>query len=162
LKKKFSVSKIFTRIIAWIVNKINFVALAEKIALSTAGRDLAEHFSKLPQSWTGAEKISSLALELTLAQLKSKGETPDRNEIAGLIEEIEIKYDRQIHVNAATSHSLLFNQVFEQQNKKLPFTSLDGRDLAHLDKLKEYKKKGLGVVYLINHSSHLDEFLLII
>jgi glycerol-3-phosphate dehydrogenase len=162
LKKKFSVSQIFTRTIAWIVNKINFVTMAEKIALSTAGQDLADHFSKMPECWTKAEKISELALELTLAQLKSKGDAPDKNEIAALIKEIEIRYDRQIHVNAATSLSLLFSQVFEQQNKDMPFTSLDGRDLAHLAKLKEYKKKGLGVVYLINHSSHLDEFLLII
>jgi glycerol-3-phosphate dehydrogenase len=161
-KKKFSISRSVTGRIAWIVNKINFVNMAEKIALSDSGRDLAAHFSKLPESWARAQKISSLALELTLAQLKSKGEKPDRHEIAALIKEIEIRYDRQLHINAATSLSLLFNQVFEQQNKALPFTSMDGRDLAHIDKLKEYKEKGLGVVYLINHSSHLDEFLLII
>jgi glycerol-3-phosphate dehydrogenase len=162
LKKKFSVSQVFTRRIAWIVNKINFVAMAERIALSTAGQDLADHFSKMPECWTKAENISELALELTLAQLKSRGDAPDKNEIAALIKEIEIKYDRQIHVNAATSLSLLFGHIFQQQNQEMPFTSLDGRDLAHLDKLKAYKKKGLGVVYLINHSSHLDEFLLII
>jgi len=162
LKKNFSISQIFTRRIAWIVNKINFVNMAERIALSNVGKDLTDHFSKLPESWTRAEKISSLALELTLAQLKSKGEAPDRHGIAALIKEIEIRYDRQLHINATTSLSLLFNQIFEQQNKALPFTSMDGRDLAHLDKLKEYKEKGMGVVYLINHSSHLDEFLLII
>ncbi len=161
-KKKFSIPRIVAGRIAWVVNKINFINMAERIALSTAGKDLADHFSKLPESWTRAEKISSLTLELTLAQLKNKGEKPDRHEIAALIKEIQIRYNRRIHVTATTSLSLLFNQIFEQQNKEMPFTSLDGRDLAHINKLKEYKKKGLGVVYLINHSSHLDEFLLII
>ena len=148
--------------ISWMVNKINFVKMAENVALSATGEDQASHFSNLPESWTKAEKISALAVDLTMAQLAKKGDKPDKLEIAKLIKEIEIKYDRQLHINAATSLALLFNQVFEQQNPKLPFTSMDGRDLAHLDKLKAYKEKGLGVVYLINHSSHLDEFMLII
>jgi len=157
--KKFSLPAFFTKRIAWGVNKINFLKIAEKVAISDAGKDLTSVFSDLPESWANAEKISALAVELTMAQLEKDGKKPDAREITKLIKEIEIKYDRQTHINTTTSLSLLFNQIFEQQNKNLPFTSKDGRDLAHINKLKEYQKQGLGVVYLINHSSHLDEFL---
>ncbi|MBU3953008.1 MAG: 1-acyl-sn-glycerol-3-phosphate acyltransferase, partial [Proteobacteria bacterium] len=138
---------------------INFVKIAGAIAASKAGKELNPHFSGLPESWANAGKISALAVELTMAQLKKEGKDPDRHEIETLVEEIEIKYDRATHIDAATTLTLLFNQVFDQQNKTLPFTSLDGRDLAHISELREYRKKGMGVVYLINHSSHLDEFL---
>ncbi|MBU1340691.1 MAG: 1-acyl-sn-glycerol-3-phosphate acyltransferase, partial [Proteobacteria bacterium] len=89
----------------------------------------------------------------------NEGQQPDEKEIFKLIKEIEIRYDRQKHINIATSLTLLFNRIFEHENETLPFTSQNGRDLAHIAKLKEYREKGLGVVYLINHSSHLDEFL---
>jgi len=159
LKRKNKISAFFNGKINWAVNKINFVKIAGTIAASKAGKELAPHFSGLPESWANAGKISALAVDLTMAQLKKEGKAPDRHEIETLVEEIEIKYDRKTHLDAATTLTLLFNQVFDQQNKTLPFTSRDGRDLAHINELREYQKKGMGVVYLINHSSHLDEFL---
>ncbi len=155
----FSLKSIFIRLVIWLVNKIDFVKIAEKIFLSNAGKKLASQFSALPESWENAEKVSSMAVALTMSQLKKEGHQPEEQEIKKLIRDIEIQYDRQKHIHTATTLGLLFNQIFEHQDQSLPFTSQNGRDLTHIDKLKEYRKKGLGVVYLINHSSHLDEFL---
>lgn len=161
-KTGFSVKTLFTKLVIWLVNKIDFAGIAEKIFLSNAGKTLAHQFSTLPECWKAAEKVSRLAVDLTLTQLQKEGQTPDKEDIEKLIREIEIQYDRQKHIHAATALGLLFNQIFEHQNPPLPFTSENGRDLAHLEKLKAYREKGLGVVYLINHSSHLDEFLVAI
>lgn len=158
-KSGFSIKAVFTKLIIWFVNKLNFVKFGEKIALSNAGKDLARQFSNLPESWADADKISALAVDLTCTQLINEGQKPEKQEIENLIKEIEIRYDRQIHINTATVLGLLFNQVFDQQEGALPFTSQNGRDLAHIAKLRQYREKGLGVVYLINHSSHMDEFL---
>lgn len=158
-KYDFSIKTLFTKGIVWVVNKIDFVKIVEKIFLSKAGKLLAHQFSTLPESWKAAENVSRMAVDLTLAQLKKEGQTPDQQGIERLIKEIEIQYDRQKHIHTATTLALLFNRIFEHQDQALPFTSQNGRDLAHLDKLKDYRKQGLGVVYLINHSSHLDEFL---
>ncbi len=161
-KTDFSVKTLFIKLVIWLVNKIDFVKIAEKIFLSKTGKPLAHQFSSLPECWKASEKISRLATDFTLAQLKKEGQAPDRQDIEKLIREIEIQYDRQKHIHTATALGLLFNQIFEHQDQALPFTSQNGRDLAHLEKLKAYREKGLGVVYLINHSSHLDEFLVAI
>lgn len=133
--------------------------MAEKIFLSHAAKSLAARFSELPETWQNAQEVSRLAVDLTLEQLKKEAQNPDKKDIEKLIRDIEIRYDRKKHVHTATAIGLLFNQIFEHPNPSLPFTSENGRDLSHLDKLREYREKGLGVVYLINHNSHLDEFL---
>lgn len=158
-KYNFSIKTIFTKLVIWLVNKIDFVKIVETIFLSNAGKTLASQFSALPESWGTAENISRMAVDLTMAQLKEEGQQPEQQDIEKLIQEIEIQYDRKKHIHTATALALLFNRVFEHQNPALPFTSQNGRDVAHLGKLKKYREKGLGVVYLINHSSHLDEFL---
>ena len=156
---KFSFKRLFTRFLIWLLNKINFAALVEKTATSSAAASLYHQFRHLPESWRTAGKISDLAVDLTLEQMAKEGRKADREEIKALIKEIEIQYDRDLHIHTATTLGLLFDQVFDHQNPELPFISGNQRDIAHLETLKAYKKKGMGVVYLINHSSHLDEFI---
>ena len=80
-KTGFSIKAVFTKLIIWFVNKLNFVKFSEKIALSSAGQDLARQFSALPQSWADAEKISALAVDLTCTQLIKEGQKPDKQAI---------------------------------------------------------------------------------
>ena len=151
--------KTFSKLLVGAVNKINFVKLVDRVAQSEAGRPLLNRFTSMPEDWGHVKDVSKLAVDLTMEQLQSAGENVNRSEIEGLIDDIAMRYDRKIHENTACSLGLLFDQLFEHQNSNLPFTSPDGRDLKHLDELKKYREQGLGVVYLINHSSHLDEFL---
>ncbi len=141
------------------VNKINFLKLMHRIAQSESGRPYLERYQSLPQDWTHAEQVSKRAVDLTMEQLLGENQIVERHEIEDLIKEIEIRYDRDNHIHAATAIRLIFDHLFDHNNPELPFTSKDGRDLQHIDILRQYREKGLGVLYLINHNSHLDEFI---
>ncbi|OQY11909.1 MAG: hypothetical protein B6I31_04065 [Desulfobacteraceae bacterium 4572_19] len=151
--------KMLGKIVVRSVNKINFVNFAAQMAHSKPGQPFLDKFKKMPKDWEHTKDISRLAVDLTLAQIEQEGESVDRKEIEQLVNEIEIRYNREIHENVTATFGLMFDHLFEHQNSILPFTSPDGRDIKHLKKLKEYRKQGLGVIFLINHSSHLDEFL---
>ncbi|MBI9091985.1 MAG: 1-acyl-sn-glycerol-3-phosphate acyltransferase [Desulfobacterium sp.] len=158
-KRKSFLKKSFSRLVAATINRISFVDIAEKIANSEPGTPFLDRYKKLPEDWQNTEEINRIAVDLTMEQLKNEGEAVPRSEIEALIDEIAIRYNRKLHEDTASSLGVAFDQVFDHQNPDLPFTSPDKRELQHIEKLREYREKGLGVVYLINHSSHLDEFL---
>ncbi|MFH1154115.1 MAG: 1-acyl-sn-glycerol-3-phosphate acyltransferase [Pseudomonadota bacterium] len=156
---KSIIKRAMNSLIVAAVNRIRFVDLVHRIACSKAGRPFLERFEKIPETWANAHGVSRIAVDLTVRQLNQEGEPVNRSDIEALINEIAIRYDRKIHVDSASAIGLIFNHLFDHQNPEMPFTSPDGRDLKHLDELKALRSKGFGVVYLINHSSHLDEFL---
>lgn len=151
--------KLFSRIVSGAVNRIDFIKLITRIAESRGGSPHLERYQSLPQDWTNTREISSLAVDLTMDQLLRENETVERSEIEDIIAEIEIRYDRDLHLKVAAAFRLVFSHLFEHVNPDLPFTSPDGRDIAHIDRLRQYQDQGLGVLYLINHNSHLDEFI---
>ncbi len=158
-KRRSFFKKNFSRLLASGINRINFVGLAERLANSEVGQPLLERYKKLPLDWQNTDEINRLAVDLTMEQIKKEGGTASKQEIESLVEEIAIRYNRKTHENTATTIGLAFNHLFDNQNPELPFTSPDRRELKHMEKLREYRRQGLGVVYLVNHSSHLDEFL---
>ncbi len=158
-KSKNFAKRLFSRIITGSVNKISFVNLFKKIATTETARHHYEHFSKMPEDWVNGDDIARLATDLTVKQLEKEGHEPPREDIEELIGQIAIQYDRDLNVDTATFAGVLFDHLFDYKSSARPFTSTDGRDLRHIDKLRAYKEEGLGVVYLINHSSHLDEFM---
>ena len=131
----------------------------DKIANSKSGYPFHERYKELPLDWQNTEEINRIAVDLTMEQIQNEGGEVSRDEIETLVNEIAIRYNRKTHEDTATALGLAFNQLFDNQTPDLPFTSPDKRELAHMDKLREYRRQGLGVVYLVNHSSHLDEFL---
>jgi len=159
-KRKPFYKKISKKIIAGIIRRINFLSMAGRIADSDAGKRYGKKFKDLPPVWENTDDINRLAVELTMDQLQKEGEYVDKQEIEHLIDEIGIRYTRDTHLKVASSIALIFGHLFKHQNPDMPFTSKDGRELKYIDKLKEYMKNGTGVVFLINHSSHLDEFVL--
>ncbi len=159
-KRKPFYKRFFARIIAALVNRINFIAIAERMAESDSGKSFAEQFEDLPPAWENSDKISQLAVELTMEQLQRDGETIDQQEIESIINEIKIRYNRATHLKVASAIALVFGHLFKHQNPYLPFTSSDGRELKYTDQLRNHMENGCGVVFLINHSSHLDEFVL--
>ncbi len=159
-KSKPLYKKMFAKIILFLVNRIDFVGIAEKIAKSDSGRHYTELFKKLPPAWENSDEISGLAIELTADQLRKEGKNVDDREIRRLVDEIKIRYNRDVHIKVASAIALIFGHVFKHQNPSLPFISPDTREIKHIGKLRKHMQRGSGVVFLINHSSHLDEFVL--
>ncbi len=153
------IKKSLSRLTAGAVNTVDFVRLIQSIAESRAGKPHLERYQSLPPDWTNAEAVSDLAVDLTIDQLIRENETVDKNEIWDLIKEIQIQYSRDLHINTAAAFRVVFGHLFDHENPELPFTSADGRELEHIDTLRKYRAQGMGVLYLINHNSHLDEFI---
>lgn len=151
--------KIVSRMVARAVNKVDFIGLINRIATSENGCPHLERYRDLPPDWTNAKEISALAVDLTLNQLANENIPVAPDEITDLVRGIEIRYDRDLHLHAAAAARVVFDHLFDHENPDLPFTSPDRRELAHIDTLKTYREQGLGVLYLINHNSHLDEFI---
>ncbi|KMY67891.1 hypothetical protein AAU61_08550 [Desulfocarbo indianensis] len=152
--------KSFSRKVATLAERVDFVKLLRRIAESESGRPWLERFSDIPQEWPNREELDQLAVKLTMEQLAAEnGEAPKENEIKELVAQVTHHYDHEIHKLGTTAVATIMNGLYEQADPNRPFTSPDGRDLAHLEELKGYRRQGLGVVYLVNHSSHLDEFL---
>lgn len=140
--------------------RVDFVRLLKHISESEAGRPWLERFSQMPEHWGKAPEITEHAAQLTRAQLQEEGREVDEAALARNLESIGVRYDRQVHIYGASAVCTLMNGFFWQDDPNHCFVSPDHREIAHVELLKQYRDEGLGVVYLINHSSHLDEFLL--
>ena len=158
-RRRSRLKKMYSRALIGAVNRIDFLSILERIALSEAGRPWMEKLKDMPDCWPQQEELKRLATELTLEQMREQGNKPDPQRVAARVEQVACRYDPEIHRKAAAAVTVILNHLFVQQDPQQPFTSPDGRDLAYLDQLQEYRRQGLGVVYLVNHSSHLDEFL---
>lgn len=158
-KRRSFFKKSFSRLLVYAINRISFVGLVERIANTEIGQPFLERYKKLPLDWQNTDEINRLAVNLTMEQIKEEGGTASRQEIESMVDEIAIRYNRKVHEDTAATLGITLNHLFHNENPEIPFTSPDRRELKYMEKLREYRRKGLGVVYLINHSSHLDEFL---
>ena len=140
--------------------RVDFVRLLQHISESEAGRPWLDLFSQMPPAWEKAPEITEHAAELTARQLGDEGHPVDPAVIQRNLESIGVRYDRQIHIYGCAAVCTLMNGFFWQQDPSHCFVSPDRREVAHIELLQQHRDQGLGVVYLINHSSHLDEFLL--
>ena len=143
-----------------LMNRVDFLKVMEKMHLSQRGEPWRERFKDTPTSWPDLEGLNRKAAELICEQLGDEGRDITFEEAAELVSGITTHYDHDLHRQACTAVTLLMTTMFSHHQGATPFCSPDGRELAHIDKLKGYLDKGLGTVYLANHSSHLDEFLL--
>ena len=137
----------------------DLVAMMENLSQSPWGRIWLDKFTSLTDEWSDTSKLDALAVELTLAQLRDEGRSPDPDKIVDLIQSITCDYDHHLAVNAIAGLTTIMNELFDQEDESIPFQEPDGSDFPHLEQLLDYRRQGLGVVYLVNHSSHFDEFL---
>ncbi len=158
-KRRSFFKRSLSRFIENTVNRFSLVDFVKKKALSKKNKSSYERMSQVPEDWQHVEKIKEIAVEQTVAQFEKNGGEVNREKIREIIDSISIQYNREIHINIATSADAAFRHVFDYPVKNKPFTSKDCRELKHLHKLNQMRKNGHGVVYLINHSSHLDEFI---
>lgn len=155
-----SLSRSFNRRLGKWMNGVDFVAVAKRIAQTPAGKPWLEFFEApgmliAPNQELYREK----AVELTLEEYERQGQPVDRAQVEGHVAEISCRYDREIHYWCAAAILATMTHVFDHHDPRAPFVSPDRRELVHLDQLKQYREDGLGVVYLCNHSSHVDEFI---
>ncbi len=149
----------FSKALIKAVNLVDFIRLLEKISRSERGSYWYSKYKELEPHWGDQEKVAELAVELTLRQLRGEGLRAEPGEIKALVDGIKVAYSLDVHIYGETGLTTILSTLFSHQDHTRPFISPDGREIAHVDKLREYQEKGLGVLYLVNHSSHLDEFL---
>ena len=145
--------------VASLIQSFDFVKFFTKISQMEPGATYVREHPLVPAFDNQAE-IARLAVDLTERALSEKGENISRKELEGQAEIISCRYDASLHDVARGGLFNCIGTLFQSQSQDRFFTSADNRELRHLPRLLEAKEKGHGVVYLINHSSHLDEFLL--
>ncbi|CAO0822720.1 hypothetical protein DFAR_3260002 [Desulfarculales bacterium] len=159
-KKFYSPGRLLQKSLMGLAERVDFVALLKRINRTTPGRPWLELFqSRIPLDGPRQDEILERAVKLTLAQLSDEGEHVDPREVRAHTEAISCRYNPETHLEAASAICMLTSHLFEHANPCQPFVSTDHRELAHLDLLQQYRRQGLGVVFLCNHSSHMDEFI---
>ncbi len=135
----------------------------EKFAAEVARKDPGAAYIRLPdipaQLFTDQDDIARLAVDLAERSLAEKGEPVGRRELEAQAAIISCRYDPDLHLMLRAATMNLIGHFFESKDPERLFVSENGRELRHLDRLKKAREDGLGVVYLINHTSHWDEFI---
>jgi len=152
--------KLYSRTLVNTFDRVDFLGLARFFANSESARRIREKFKDLPPAWDNQDQLSELAIDLLIQQTAQNGDPIDPQTAAQLIDEIRVRYDSQQHIWAATAIATLFDYLFDLDDPDYPFTSKDKRELAHVDQLQAHMAAGKGVVYLVNHSTHFDEFII--
>lgn len=147
------------RALMGLMERVDFVDKFMKIGALEESKVWAEQMADLPNTWLKHDEMKARAVELTLAEQEALGQPAERQRVEELVESIACWYDHDIYTQGGVTIPFILDNLFVQHQPIPHFVSPDQRELAHLDKLKAYREQGLGVVYLCNHSSHLDEFL---
>ncbi|MDR2442718.1 MAG: 1-acyl-sn-glycerol-3-phosphate acyltransferase [Deltaproteobacteria bacterium] len=141
-----------------LVKRVDFVRMVDRLSGFEPGRTYAKN-STLGPAFDDQEAIASLAVDLTARAFTERGDLINRQEIVSHVDLIRCRYDYALHQKAKATCFNLITQLFESPDQNHIFTSSDHRELEHLPALKKAQEEGLGIVYLINHSSHFDEFI---
>ncbi|MDR2422821.1 MAG: 1-acyl-sn-glycerol-3-phosphate acyltransferase, partial [Deltaproteobacteria bacterium] len=142
-----------------IFKRLDFVKAAKRLASLEPGRTYVDKISQTGPAFNDQDRIASLAVDLTAQALEEKGDLTNRQELQGLVDLISCRYDYGLHKTAKAACFNLITHLFESINLNQVFASSDQRELKHLPALQKAQADGLGIVYLINHSSHWDEFI---
>jgi glycerol-3-phosphate dehydrogenase len=143
-----------------ILKRIDFVKLVEWLAKFEPGKSYLEAHADATPAFNDQDQIARLAVDLTERAFAEKGVSVSREEIKSHVDVISCRYDFKLHHTSKSAVLNLTTQLFETRSLDHLYVSEDMRELKHLQKLKNAQKDGLGVVYLVNHTSHFDEFIL--
>jgi glycerol-3-phosphate dehydrogenase len=139
--------------------RLDFVKTAKFLANLEPGRTYMEKISQTGPAFDDQDQIAKLAVDLTARALEEKGDIANRQELTGLVNLISCRYNAELHQVAKGACYNLITHLFQSRDPNHIFTSQDQRELRYLPQLQKAQKEGLGIVYLINHSSHWDEFI---
>ncbi|MDR0355826.1 MAG: 1-acyl-sn-glycerol-3-phosphate acyltransferase [Deltaproteobacteria bacterium] len=143
-----------------LLRKVDFVKQVERLSTLEPGASfLADPRRPQGSPFDDQEQIARLAVDLTERAYQAKGDVVNHQEIKSHVDLISCRYERELHLQATAACFNVINQIFSHRDADHIFTSADLRELEHLPALLKAQQEGLGIVYLINHSSHFDEFL---
>jgi glycerol-3-phosphate dehydrogenase len=141
------------------VNRIDFVKIFRDLAELEPGRTQTEKKGPPKPAFADQEDIILHTVELTKSEMAAKGQRVSEQEIEEYARSISCKYDLDLHTagRAGAYNGLL--HLFDHQDPDRIFLSKDRRELKHFDTLRKAREDGVGVIYLVNHSTHFDEFI---
>ncbi|MDR3205249.1 MAG: 1-acyl-sn-glycerol-3-phosphate acyltransferase [Deltaproteobacteria bacterium] len=142
-----------------LIKRLDFVSIVDHLSRLEPGISYINRPDKLGPAFSDQEQIAKLAVDLTERAFQEKGDYISRQEIESHISLIGCRYDSHLHDKAKSACFNLVNHLFVSQEPNHLLTSADLRELRNINPLLSAQKEGLGVVYLINHSSHFDEFI---
>jgi glycerol-3-phosphate dehydrogenase len=156
----FSFKPILNAPLKAVLKRTDFVKLVKWLATFEPGKGYVENRPKLAPAFADQESIAKLAVDLTERDLQGKGSLASRREIQGHVNTISCRYDYELHRIARGAIFNIITHLFETRSLADLYVSEDKRELRHLGKLRAAQADGVGVVYLVNHTSHFDEFIL--
>ncbi|MDR3154774.1 MAG: 1-acyl-sn-glycerol-3-phosphate acyltransferase [Deltaproteobacteria bacterium] len=136
--------------------RMDFIRLIGRAAREEPGKSYVER-DVLGPAFPDQDQIARLAVDL--AERASGARGGSRRELQGHVEAISCRYDWEIHKLGKAAGLNIVTHLFESASPDSLYVSADKRELRHLDKLRKAKDEGVGVVYLVNHTSHFDEFI---
>ncbi|MDY6853032.1 MAG: 1-acyl-sn-glycerol-3-phosphate acyltransferase, partial [Thermodesulfobacteriota bacterium] len=142
------------------INRIDFVKIIERLNRSEAGRTWAERLGPPKSAFHDQEDIITRTVELTEADLAERGQKTSREEVEAWAQKISCRYDHELHGKTKSALSMVLDHLFIHEDTSRIFLSGDKRELAHFERVRQVRRDGMGVVYLVNHSTHFDEFVL--
>ncbi|MDR2301347.1 MAG: 1-acyl-sn-glycerol-3-phosphate acyltransferase [Deltaproteobacteria bacterium] len=155
---KFNLKSLSELPVRTLFKKIDFVKAAERLSKYEPGLGfLKEGF--IAPAFDDQEQIARLAVDLTQRAFQEKSEPVSQLEIKSHVDLISCRYDYRLHQTATAACFNFINHLFTSRDVNRIFTSEDLRELRYLPILKKAQEERLGIIYLINHSSHFDEFL---
>ncbi len=137
----------------------DFVKFLESVAKREPGAEYIKQSGEVTPAFADQAEIAHLAVDLTEKYMAEKGEPVSRRELEAQVAIISCRYDATLHQILRASTFNIISHLFESCNLSRLFTSRDGRELHNLTRLRQASDDGRGVIYLINHSSHWDEFI---
>lgn len=141
------------------INRIDFVKIIEMLNRSEAGRAWAERLGPPKSAFPDEKDIIARTVELTEADLAEQGQKTSREDIETWAKKISCRYDYDLHDKTKNALSMVLDHLFIHEDTSRIFLSEDRRELAHFERVRQARRDGMGVVYLVNHSTHFDEFV---
>ncbi|MDR0621508.1 MAG: 1-acyl-sn-glycerol-3-phosphate acyltransferase [Deltaproteobacteria bacterium] len=141
-----------------IFKRLDFVKGVERLSRAAPGNMYLDPANLIP-AFDDQDRIASLAVDLTRRAFQEKSDPVNEVEIKSHVDLISCRYDYRLHQQSAAACLNLVNHVFVSRDPNQILTSADLRELKHFPALKKAQEDGTGIIYLINHSSHFDEFV---
>ena len=137
----------------------DFVKFMTALSKREPGAGYIQRSDLSPPAFLDQEEITRLAVDLAERSLADKGEPVGRRELETQADIISCRYDPDLHMMLRSATMNIISHLFQSRDQDHMFTSGDRRELNNLSCLLRARNEGRGVVYLINHSSHWDEFI---
>ncbi|MDR1677311.1 MAG: 1-acyl-sn-glycerol-3-phosphate acyltransferase [Deltaproteobacteria bacterium] len=143
-----------------LLKKVDFIKVIDSLSKYEPGKSFIDSQEFFPTpAFDDQDQIARLAVDLTERSFRDKGDLVNQQEIKSHVDLISCRYDYGLHKKALAACLNFINHIFISRDPNQILTSADLRELKYLPILKKAQEERLGVIYLINHSSHFDEFV---